>query len=82
GAQDNIQNVDAVVQVWRCFGDSDVVIVDGEVNPVRAIETIEIELAMSDLESVERRHTRFVKQSRSGDKKAAFHRDVSPQLLT
>jgi GTP-binding protein YchF len=77
----NIRNVDAVLHVVRCFGDSDVVHVDGDVNPVRDIETIEIELAMSDLESVERRHTRFVKQCKSGNKEAAFHRDVAQRLI-
>ena len=77
----NIRSVDAVLHVVRCFADIDVVHVDGSVNPIRDIETIEIELAMSDLESVERRHTRFAKQCKSGNKEAAFHRDVAQTLI-
>jgi len=77
----NIRNVDAVLHVVRCFADPDVVHVDGGVNPTRDIETIEIELAMSDLESVQRRLDRFSKASKSGNKEAAFHRDVAQKMV-
>ena len=77
----NIRNVDAVLHVVRCFRDPDVIHVDGGVNPVRDIETIELELAMADLESVQRRLDRFTKQSKSGNKEAAFHRDVAQRMV-
>jgi GTP-binding protein YchF len=77
----NIRNVDAVLHVVRCFADPDVVHVEGSVNPIRDIETIEIELAMSDLESVQRRLVRFTKACKSGNKEAAFHRDVAQKLV-
>ena len=69
----NIRNVDAILHVVRCFEDEDVTHVDGGVSPTRDIETIELELIFSDLESLERRMQRFVKQARSGDKAAKFH---------
>ncbi len=51
----NIREVDAVVHVVRCFEDSDIVHVDGSVDPARDIETINVELVLSDLELLERR---------------------------
>ena len=66
----NIREVDAIVHVVRCFEDSDIIHVDGEVNPVRDVETINLELIFSDLEHVERRIERTTKLAR-GDKDAA-----------
>ena len=51
----NIRECDAIVHVVRCFDDTDVVHVDGSVDPIRDIETINIELIFSDLEVLERR---------------------------
>ena len=65
----NIRSVDAIAHVVRCFQDENVVHVDGSVNPVRDIETINLELVMKDLESVEKRLQKVVKQAKSGDKK-------------
>ncbi|SMP03568.1 hypothetical protein SAMN06265339_0128 [Desulfurobacterium pacificum] len=66
----NIRNVDAIAHVVRCFQDENVVHVDGSVNPLRDIETINLELVFKDLESVEKRLQRVSKQAKSGDKKA------------
>ncbi|RUM87715.1 MAG: redox-regulated ATPase YchF [Thermovibrio sp.] len=66
----NIRNVDAIAHVVRCFQDENVVHVDGEVNPIRDIETINLELIFKDLESVDRRIQRVSKVAKSGDKRA------------
>jgi len=65
----NIRNVDAIAHVVRCFQDENVVHVDGSVDPIRDIETINLELVMKDLESVEKRLQKVAKQAKSGDKK-------------
>ncbi len=66
----NIRSVDAIAHVVRCFKDENVVHVDGSVDPVRDIETINYELVLKDLESVERRLEKVKKIAKSGDKKA------------
>ncbi|MEF3280717.1 MAG: redox-regulated ATPase YchF [Elusimicrobiota bacterium] len=66
----NIREVDAIIHVVRCFKDSDVVHVLGEVDPVRDIEVIEIELILSDLESVNRMIDKNSGAARTGDKDA------------
>ncbi|HBA49505.1 MAG TPA: redox-regulated ATPase YchF [Lachnospiraceae bacterium] len=60
----NIREVDAIVHVVRCFEDSNVVHVDGSVNPLRDIETINLELIFSDLEVLERRISKVAKTAR------------------
>ena len=66
----NIREVDAIVHVVRCFEDGDIVHVDGGVDPVRDVETINLELIFSDLEIVERRIERATKLART-DKEVA-----------
>ena len=66
----HIRECDAIVHVVRCFDDPDVVHVDGSIDPIRDIETINIELIFSDLEVLERRISKTVKLSRN-DKQAA-----------
>ncbi len=60
----NIREVDAIVHVVRCFEDSNVIHVDGNVNPMRDIETINFELIFSDLEIMERRYSKVAKAAR------------------
>lgn len=60
----NIREVDAIVHVVRCFEDTNVVHVDGSVNPLRDIETINLELIFSDLEILERRISKVAKAAR------------------
>jgi len=66
----HIRSVDAVVHVVRCFDDDNVVHVAGKVSPVDDIEIINTELALSDLDSLEKKLLRSEKLARSGDKKA------------
>ena len=66
----NIREVDAIVHVVRCFEDSNVVHVDGNVNPLRDIETINLELIFSDLEILERRIAKVVKGARMDKEQA------------
>lgn len=66
----NIREVDAIVHVVRCFEDSNIVHVDGNIDPLRDIETINLELIFSDLEILERRISKTTKVARN-DKSAA-----------
>ncbi len=66
----NIREVDAIAHVLRCFEDGDVTHVDGRVDPVADAETIETELMLADLESIEKRLQNIVRKVRGGDKEA------------
>jgi ribosome-binding ATPase len=66
----NIREVDAIVHVVRCFDDPDVTHVSGSVDPVRDREVVNTELALSDLEAVERRLERVSRKARSGEREA------------
>ena len=66
----NIREVDAVAYVLRCFDDDDITHVDGRIDPVSDSETVETELMMSDLESIDRRLPIVEKKARSGDKES------------
>ncbi|QSO50886.1 redox-regulated ATPase YchF [Alicyclobacillus curvatus] len=68
----HIREVDAIVHVVRCFENSDITHVNGSVDPLRDIETIELELILADLETVERRLERTKKNIKSGDKRFAI----------
>jgi GTP-binding protein YchF len=67
----HIREVDAIVQVVRCFEDEDVLHVSGTVDPVRDIEVINTELILSDLDSVKKRREKLAKDIKRGDKAAA-----------
>ena len=67
----HVREVDAIVQVVRCFEDADVHHVSGNIDPVRDIEVINTELALADLDSVRKRRERVVKDVKRGDKAAA-----------
>lgn len=64
----HIREVDAIVHVVRCFEDENIVHVDGSVDPVRDMETINLELIFADLETIERRAERARKNGKGGDK--------------
>ncbi|MGF1461909.1 MAG: redox-regulated ATPase YchF [Maricaulaceae bacterium] len=66
----NIREVDAVIYVLRCFEDDDITHVDGKVDPLADLETVETELMLADLESLEKRKAPLEKKARSGDKEA------------
>ena len=66
----NIREVDAIAHVLRCFKDGDVTHVEGRVDPIADAETIETELMLADLESIEKRLQGIVRKVRGGDKEA------------
>ena len=65
----HIREVDAIAHVVRCFADGNVVHVEGSVDPIRDVETVETELMLADLESLERRAVAVQKRARGGDKR-------------
>ena len=67
----NIREVDAIAHVLRCFEDGDITHVEGRVDPVADAETIETELMIADLESIERRRANLSRKLKGGDKEAA-----------
>ncbi len=72
----HIREVDAVVQVVRCFDDENITHVDGTIDPVRDIETIETELMLADMQTVESALQKAVKTARGGDKDAKLRVEV------
>jgi ribosome-binding ATPase len=66
----NIREVDAVAHVVRCFEDSDVTHVEGKIDPIADIETVETELMLADLDSLEKRVDALEKKAKGGDKEA------------
>ena len=75
----NIREVDAIVHVVRCFEDGNIVHVDGSIDPLRDIETINLELVFSDLEILERRIAKTTKVSRN-DKAAAKELELQKRI--
>lgn len=76
----NIRQTDAVIQVVRCFEDENIIHVEGSVNPVRDIETIQIELALADLASVEKRRDKASRAAKAGDKVAKAEIEILDKL--
>lgn len=76
----NIRETDAICEVVRCFRDKDITHVDGDVDPIRDIETINLELVMADLETVEKRIGKLEKKAKSGDKEAKAEMNVLTKL--
>jgi ribosome-binding ATPase len=77
----NIRETDAVIQVVRCFDDDNIIHVEGSVNPIRDIETIQIELALADLASCEKRKEKAQKGARAGDKAAKTEIEILDKVL-
>ena len=76
----NIREVDAIIQVVRCFDDENTIHVAGKVDPISDIEIINAELALADLASVERRIQRIQKQAKGGDKEAVLENNALLKL--
>jgi GTP-binding protein YchF len=72
----NIRETDAIAHVVRCFEHGDIVHVAGKVDPIADIDTIDTELALADLESVEKALNRYERAAKAGDKDAALRRDL------
>ena len=77
----NIREVDAIVHVLRCFEGGDVTHVEGRVDPIADAETVETELMLADLESLEKRVPNLVKKAQQGDKEAKIQASVLAQAL-
>lgn len=76
----NIREVDAILQVVRCFEDADIHHVSGSVDPLRDIEVILTELVLADLAAVQKRKVKTAKLARSGDKEAKTDMEVLDKL--
>lgn len=76
----HIREVEAIIHVVRCFKDDNIVHVEGGVDPIRDIETINLELIFSDLETLEKRMDKAMKLKRSGDKTAAAEFELMENL--
>ena len=77
----HIREVDAILQVVRCFENSDIMHVDGAVDPIRDIETIDIELILADLETVTKVIDKQRRAAKSGDKEAIFATALLEKIL-
>jgi GTP-binding protein YchF len=77
----HIREVDAVAHVLRCFADSNVAHLEGSVDPIRDAETVETELMLADLESLERRVPQMLKRVRGGDRVARTQLAVAETVL-
>ena len=78
----HIREVDAIAHVLRCFADADVTHIEGSVDPIRDAETVETELMLADLESLERRALHMLKRARGGEKEAKRQLAVVDPVLT
>ena len=78
----HIREVDAIVHVVRCFEDSNIIHVEGSISPKRDIETINLELILADLETLEKKILKAEKLARSGDKNAKHELEILEQLKT
>jgi GTP-binding protein YchF len=76
-----IREVDAIAHVLRCFEDGDVTHVEGGIDPIRDAETVETELMLSDLDSLERRIDPLEKKVRGGDKESATALDLMRRTM-
>jgi len=77
----NIREVDAIAHVVRCFEDGDITHVEGKIDPLADIETIETELMLADLDSLEKRIVPLEKKAKSGDKDAKEQVDIMARCL-
>lgn len=76
----HIREVDAICHVVRCFKDHDILHVDGNVSPIRDVETISLELIFADLDTVEKRMSRIEKKAQTKDKEAMIEYEVLSKI--
>ncbi|HAU29588.1 MAG TPA: redox-regulated ATPase YchF [Rhodospirillaceae bacterium] len=77
----NIRDVDAIIHVLRCFENDDITHVEGTIDPLRDAETVETELMLADMESLEKRAVGFAKKAQIGDKEAKEYMAVVGPVL-
>lgn len=78
----NIRETDAILHVLRCFENDDIIHVEGSVDPVRDAETIETELMLADLESLQKQIENLTRRAKSGDKDTVLQLDVMKRVIT
>jgi GTP-binding protein YchF len=78
----HIRGVDAICHVVRCFDDDNIIHVDGRIDPVKDVETIDTELILRDMQSVEARRDRARKQAKGGDPEEKLALDVCERVFT
>lgn len=76
----NIRETEAIIHVLRCFEDSNITHVDGSVDPIRDAETIETELMLADLESLERQIDNIARKAKSGDKETVAQLELMKKI--
>lgn len=76
----HIRSVDAIIQVLRCFEDGNIIHVEGRVNPLADLETITVELALADLDVVQKRIANLDKKIRIGDKEAIAQKPILEKI--
>jgi GTP-binding protein YchF len=77
----NIREVDAICHVVRCFNDKQIVHVFDNVDPIRDMEVINLELIISDLETIEKRYSKIVQKAKSGDKTSKFEESICIKIM-
>jgi len=77
----HIREVDAIAHVVRCFDHPDIIHVAGQVDPIADIEVIDLELALADLDTVEKAKSRYERQAKSGDKDATARLAIAKKLI-
>lgn len=77
----HIREVDAIVHVVRCFEDENIIHVDGSIDPKRDVETINLELILADMETIQKRMEKAQKLIKTGDKKYALEAELAKRLL-
>ena len=77
----NIRETDAIIHLIRCFNDDNIVHVDGNVNPIRDKETIDMELQLKDLETVKKRKEKINRAAKTGNKEALKELDVIEEII-
>jgi len=77
----NIREVDAIIHVLRCFEDENITHVEGDIDPVRDAETVETELMLADLDSLEKRVTSLAKKAKGNDKEAVATLAIVERVL-
>ncbi|MCC9043952.1 redox-regulated ATPase YchF [Myroides sp. M-43] len=78
----NIRECNAIIHVVRCFDNDNIIHVDGNVNPIRDKETIDIELQLKDLDTVEKRLEKVKKAAKTGNKEAQVEADLLERIRT
>ncbi|MEG2189628.1 MAG: redox-regulated ATPase YchF, partial [Christensenella sp.] len=78
----HIREVDAIIEVVRCFEDDNITHVDGSIDALRDVTTINYELIFADMETIEKRRDKAVKMQKTGDKKFAAEADVCNKLMS